>query len=511
MPSSISISKPLAGVALQRPRHVEQVVAGDADANGAGPLRPQGRVEQALVAGIRLRLGGVRRRHPAVLLGIDQLHRQVGPLDDAHLDRRPTRRHPPRRPRAQPFQHGVGVRQVGLHDDPGHGALERRLVEHAAEGHLGEVDVGVLLHVEVDEHRRFSGARSGEHPAQLDHDPLDAVLERDDVELGAQRRDLDRDVVDVGSFDERDHPLHPLRGLVVAEDRLAEQVDVQVDAVAAPRRDVPAERRVLRRDDQPTRLGDDAPAHQRHDQVRDRVAPVPAPARSIARSIASERSRDRLPGHEPAEPSCRGGIVVDPQHLVGQPLDELTRRRVVDDPPEATLPPAFGGRRPGERGAQQACGTALCAARPQAAAGDSTRSMLPRFSRWSHPTLSALADSVARCFVAPSRRRARRPPPPCCMWERLVVGRHDRRLDAELHAGGQHADEHRRQAGGQAADVHSDVTADHREHAGRRTAGRGRRHRRRRLRRGPLGRWHRVRQQLRPRCSRTRSSSVRAA
>ena len=77
------------GAQHQRPGDVEQVVAGDADAHGVVARRVERRVEQPLVAGVDLGLGRVRRLRPAVQLGVDPLHRQVGALDDADLDRRP--------------------------------------------------------------------------------------------------------------------------------------------------------------------------------------------------------------------------------------------------------------------------------------------------------------------------------------------------------------------------------------------------------------------------------------
>ena len=52
--------------ASQRPGHVEQVVAGHPDPHGAGVARVEGDVEQALVVGVDLGLGGVRRLRPAV-------------------------------------------------------------------------------------------------------------------------------------------------------------------------------------------------------------------------------------------------------------------------------------------------------------------------------------------------------------------------------------------------------------------------------------------------------------
>jgi hypothetical protein len=86
------------------------------------------------------------------------------------------------------------------------------------------------------------------------------MLDGQDVEVGAQRGDLHRHVVDVG-------PAHPGAqggeagiGLLVAEDRLTEQVDVDVEALLPSPGDVSAERRVVRGDDHATGLVPDPPA-----------------------------------------------------------------------------------------------------------------------------------------------------------------------------------------------------------------------------------------------------------
>ena len=163
MPSSISISATPAEVAAadlaERPGHVEQVVAGDADLQTAAGGAVEQAVEQRLVAGVDLGLGGVRRRRPAAELGVDVLHRQVGPLDEAHLDRRPAAAVALGAPLDEAVDDVVGVGEVGLQDDAGPQVVVGRLVEHGREGVDGQVEVAVLLHVEVDEHGRVAGRR----------------------------------------------------------------------------------------------------------------------------------------------------------------------------------------------------------------------------------------------------------------------------------------------------------------------------------------------------------------
>ena len=111
------------------PGHVEEVVAGEADAHGVGVSGTQRPVDAALVVGVDLGLGGVGRLGPAVNLGLDPFHRQVGALDQADLDLGPSRCTASLRPLGEPSQGIEGVGQVGLQDDPGLEAGQVRLVE----------------------------------------------------------------------------------------------------------------------------------------------------------------------------------------------------------------------------------------------------------------------------------------------------------------------------------------------------------------------------------------------
>ena len=60
-------------------------------AHGLGVSGTQRPVDAALVVGVDLGLGGVGRLGPAVNLGLDPFHRQVGALDQADLDLGPSR------------------------------------------------------------------------------------------------------------------------------------------------------------------------------------------------------------------------------------------------------------------------------------------------------------------------------------------------------------------------------------------------------------------------------------
>ena len=209
------------------PGHVEEVVAGEADAHGLGVPGAQRPVDAALVVGVDLGLGGVGRLGPAVNLGLDPFHRQVGALDQADLDLGPSRCTASLRPLGEPSQGIEGVGQVGLQDDPGREAGQVRLVEQLGERPDGELEVPVLLHVEVHECGRRRVRRSPvEHPESV-LDAPEGVVEGPEVDLAGNGRDLDRHVVDLGVLDQPEGFLEASLGLPVPEHGLAEQVDVE--------------------------------------------------------------------------------------------------------------------------------------------------------------------------------------------------------------------------------------------------------------------------------------------
>ena len=158
---------------------------------------------------------------------------------------------------------------------------------------------------------------------------VDLVVEGEHVEVGAQRRDLHRDVVDVGPAHPSAQRVEPGGGLVVAEDGLAEQVDVDGEAVARAGADVAGERRVGGRDDHAARLGADAPPDDR--RHRTRVRPMTPVAASRSADAVRRRQRGREPGaDEVAELGHRAARVGRAQHLVGEGEQQLApggRRR----------------------------------------------------------------------------------------------------------------------------------------------------------------------------------------
>jgi hypothetical protein len=231
-----------AGLGQQvRERDVEEVVTGDADAHGAGAVGGESPGEDPLVVRVAVLLRAVGRERPLVHGRVDGLHREVGALDHAHLDRGPSGVDPGRGPVGEPLQGAEGVGQVGLQHDAGLEAAQLRLVEEAREDRDRQVEVAVLLHVEVDELRlRRAGGQLVERGQLLD-DALDGLVEGPHRELTDDRRDLDRHVVDVVAGQQGPGAREPVLGLGAAEHGLAEQVQVQARPVSSDRGDGGAE------------------------------------------------------------------------------------------------------------------------------------------------------------------------------------------------------------------------------------------------------------------------------
>jgi hypothetical protein len=70
---------------------------------------------------------------------------------------------------------------------------------------------------------------------------IDGVIERQGADACADRRDLDRHVVDVRPTEPLDHHGEALRRLAVADDRLTEDVHVRAHALAPTRSEVSTE------------------------------------------------------------------------------------------------------------------------------------------------------------------------------------------------------------------------------------------------------------------------------
>jgi hypothetical protein len=307
------------------PRHVEQVVAGHADPQRA----VQGEVEEPLGVGVDLGLGGVRRLGPAPQLGLDPLHGEVGALDQAHLHRVA--------PGGQVAEDLDGVRDVGLQHDAGVEVGELGLVQHPAEGGDGQLEVVVRLHVEVDE-----GAGLAARPVELPQpvgQHVDGVVERQRIDLGVDRGDLDRDVVDVGSPDRGDDGVEAVGGLLLTEHGLAQRVDVLPVAVGPAGGQVAGQRRVLGGQDHAGRLPPQPAVDQRHDRPwRQRRHPGAGPqGEAVDRTGHLRHPAAVDDGREPLGGPAGVG---DPRHLVGQRLHEVAAGLVADQPGHAPPAPA---------------------------------------------------------------------------------------------------------------------------------------------------------------------------
>src|SRR5581483_10682801 len=97
----------------------------------------------------------------------------------------------------------------------------------------GQVEVAVLLHVEVDElgsTGRTLPRRVLEQGEERLADVVDGAVEGPWVVRRNGRGHLDGDVVDIGSFEQAAYAGQASVGLTAAEHRLAEEIDVEVDA-----------------------------------------------------------------------------------------------------------------------------------------------------------------------------------------------------------------------------------------------------------------------------------------
>ena len=216
------------------------------------------------------------------------------------------------------------------------------------------------------------GGRAVERAQPLGH-ARHGGAKGDEVDLAEDRRDLDRDVLDVVAGEQREVGLQAARRLRLAEDRLAELVEVQPHARAAPLLEVAAEVLLLAGQDDVLRLVAQ-PAHDgRHHQ-----------ARQVVRHGAAQQERDPLPpvhvlGHPVALEEV-GELVGDalgavaPEGLVGEGdgqllavrighhagelagLRVLLRRSAARAPRAGALRPA---RRRGGRGARRSGGSSV--------------------------------------------------------------------------------------------------------------------------------------------------------
>ena len=233
--------------------------------------------------------------------------------------------------------------------------MELGLVEHVGEGGNGQREIPVLLHVEVDEPVWLFQQRCAIDLAERLFDPLDAAIEVENIEVGDQRRSLDRHRVDVGATQLVENLGDPSPGFVVTEDRLAQWVHQQTNAFAAALLGVCAELRVFRRQHDSSGLGEDSTANQGHDDLWQRSGELGACLQQQTVDVP-ERRRKPVSGHYVGEPTPGAAVRTDAQHLVGEPLNQLVARRIGDQPAETMQLAPFSRSRAGGRLAQQRIG-----------------------------------------------------------------------------------------------------------------------------------------------------------
>jgi hypothetical protein len=230
----------------------------------------------------------------------------------------------------------MGVGQIGLEHHAGGQGQELLLVEHLAKRRDGEVEVPVLLHVQVDELRGDMAVGMAvvvppglavERPQRVLH-LLDRRAEGDEVDLARDRGHLDRDVLDVLARQERHVGGEPPRRLLLAEDRLAELVQIEARPRCPPLRQVAPEVVLLGGQDEGLALvaeprqdrGDDhAGEIVGHDAAEDQAHALP-PLHEARRAVAVEEIGDLI-GDALGTPAAKG--------LIGERDRQLLAARVL--------------------------------------------------------------------------------------------------------------------------------------------------------------------------------------
>ena len=172
-------------------------------------------------------------------------------------------------------------------------------------------------------------------------DVCDRRVEGERADARGDRGDLHRDVVDVGAAEPGEDLVEPASGLVVADDRLAEDVHVAPDTFGAPLREVLSERGVVGGKDDLCGLETKPPQNERHHETRqDRGEPstdveheAVEPSKAAKVGVVDELE-------EPSSRRCGNG---DARNLVGEANGEVSRVGIpherADAGPVAALAP----------------------------------------------------------------------------------------------------------------------------------------------------------------------------
>ena len=288
----------------------------------------QALVEHALEIGVRLPFGPERGLGPAMQRRVHPLHLHVGALDEPYGDRRAPRLHPRPRPCSDLPLHGEGVGQIGLQGDAGARVLKSRPVEGAHEDLGGDPHVPVLLHVQVDELRHLRAVRPAKaQPRRLAIEwlqavaqTLDRVLPGQGPDLGVDGRDLDREALDLRA------PKHLLVGLQtfgdrpLAQQRLAQEVEVHPQPRLVARLEVGQQVLLLRGQDDVGGLLAQLLPHHRHRDPGEIASKGPE---ALEQGLVEgrEEARDPLNVEDVDQLLCRPRGASRAQGLVGD-LDQ---------------------------------------------------------------------------------------------------------------------------------------------------------------------------------------------
>ncbi len=327
-----------ASLAGQQPRvgDVEDVVPGDAEPHGIRILRLQRLVEAAQVVGVGVELAVVGRQGPVVHDRVHPLHREVGALDKPDLDASAAARDALARPGRELPQRGERIGQISLQHDPRLEVAQPLILKEASEHRDRQVEVAVLLHVEVDEGAAAvlrQPRRGGEvQRSEALDDGIHKLIEGPHRDVARDRRDLHRDVVDIGATDEVVDALEPAQRLAFAENSFTQQIEVQFRAALAQRCDRRPELFGARVDDEVRNHLAQGAAGDWHDRRREHGSHRPANLHGTPEVPGQKLRCER---RDARERGCCGGETLGPHDTVDEADRERQTVRIFQDSGEA--------------------------------------------------------------------------------------------------------------------------------------------------------------------------------
>ena len=264
--------------------HIEQIVAGDADAHGPRPLRVAAVGHHPFEVGVHFGFVGVGGQGPVVERGLHPFHRQIRPLHNAYFDGRAAPLHPAQRPFGQLLHLVEAVGNVGLQHNPRGEGHKFRLVQYFFEGVEGQVQVPVLLHIQIDEFVAVPAVRVGVavghclavEGAQPFLHQFDGVAVGGQIDLTEDGGDFDGDVFHIGPGQQGQVSGHTSGRLLLAQNRLAQLVEIEAHAAFPPPLQIAAQVALLAGEDDRAGLLAQPGDNRRHDNRGQIVAHHPA-------------------------------------------------------------------------------------------------------------------------------------------------------------------------------------------------------------------------------------------